>query len=105
MKKLFYTIGEVADILGENTSLVRFWANRFPEYVRPSRNAKGNRLFTENDLKCLKNIHHLVNGSGMTLDGVRKHLSENYAKVSSEVKLLESLKEIRAQLLETRNMI
>ena len=45
MEKYFYTVGEVAEILGESTSLVRFWANEFPKYIRPQRNAKGNRLF------------------------------------------------------------
>ena len=46
MEKYFYTVGEVAEILGESTSLVRFWANEFPKFIRPQRNAKGNRLFS-----------------------------------------------------------
>ena len=46
MEKYLYTIGEVAEILGESTSLVRFWANEFPKFIKPQRNAKGNRLFT-----------------------------------------------------------
>ena len=50
MEKLYYTIGEAADILGESTSLVRFWSNSFPKYIKPKRNAKGNRLFTAEDL-------------------------------------------------------
>ena len=40
MEKYLYTIGEVAEILGENTSLVRFWANEFPKFIKPQRNAK-----------------------------------------------------------------
>ena len=46
MEKLYYSIGEVAGILGESVSLVRFWSNSFPKFIKPKRNAKGNRQFT-----------------------------------------------------------
>ncbi len=46
-------MGEVAEMLGESTSLVRFWANEFPKFVKPHRNAKGNRLFTKEDVESL----------------------------------------------------
>ena len=49
LEKLYYTIGEVAEILGESTSLVRFWANSFPDFIKPARNKKGNRLFSAQD--------------------------------------------------------
>ena len=49
-EKLYYSIGEVAEILGESTSLVRFWSDSFPEFVRPQRNKKGNRKFTPADV-------------------------------------------------------
>ena len=51
MEKYLYTIGEVAEILGESTSLVRFWANEFPKFIKPERNAKGNRLFKKEDVE------------------------------------------------------
>ena len=54
MEKLFYSISEVADILGESVSLVRFWSNSFPKYIKPERNAKGNRLYTSDDIDVLK---------------------------------------------------
>lgn len=40
IEKLYYTIGEVADLLGENTSLVRFWSDKFSSYIKPERNKK-----------------------------------------------------------------
>ena len=48
MEKLYWTIGEVAEMLGESVPLVRSWADGFPELVRPARNAKGNRLYGQN---------------------------------------------------------
>ena len=68
MEKVYYTIGEVAEALGENVPLVRFWSNSFPTFIRPVRNAKGNRLFTRADLDTFRQIHF---GEGMRYDSGR----------------------------------
>ena len=105
MEKLYYTIGEVSDLLGENASLVRFWSNSFPKYIKPKRNAKGNRLYTAEDLECLKQIHLLVKEQGLTLEGASKKLAADRKKVEGRVKALDSLKEIRRQLVEVRKSL
>ena len=105
MDKLYYTIGEVSELLGETTSLVRFWSNSFPKYIKPKRNAKGNRLYTEEDLDCLKQIHLLVKEQGLTLEGAAKKLSADRKKVEGRVKVLDSLKEIRAQFVEVKKSL
>lgn len=102
MEKYLYTIGEVAELLGESTSLVRFWANEFPKYIKPKRNAKGNRLFTKEDVETLKHIHVLVKVEGLTLEGAAKRLKGDRKDVVSKARVLESLKTIRAQLAEIR---
>ena len=102
MDKLFYTVGEVAEILGESTSLVRFWANEFPKFIKPQRNAKGNRLFTKEDVETFKHIHVLVKLEGLTLEGAAKRLAGERKNVINKTKVLESLKDIRKQLSEIR---
>ena len=102
MEKYLYTVGEVAEILGESTSLVRFWANEFPKFIRPQRNAKGNRLFTKEDVETFKHIHLLVKVDGLTLEGAAKRLKGEKKDVISKARVLESLKAIRAQLSEIR---
>ena len=102
MEKYFYTVGEVAEILGESTSLVRFWANEFPKFIRPQRNAKGNRLFSKDDVETFKHIHVLVKVEGLTLDGAAKRLAGERKNVINKTKVLESLKDIRQQLSEIR---
>ena len=101
MEKLYYTIGEAAGILGESTSLVRFWSNSFPKYIKPKRNAKGNRLFTAEDLDCLKQIHLLVKEQGLTLEGAARKLAAERKTVDGRV----SLKEIRRQLVEVKKSL
>jgi len=102
MAKLFYTISEVADNLGETVSLVRFWSNNFPRYVKPQRNAKGNRLYTESDIEALKQIHYLVKTKGMTLEGAAAQMGADHSSTDRSVKALESLREIRRQLVEIK---
>ena len=103
MEKYFYTIGEVAEILGESTSLVRFWANEFPKFITPQRNAKGNRLFSKEDVETFKHIHVLVKVDGLTLEGAAKQLKGERKGVINKARVLESLKDIRQQLAEIRS--
>lgn len=98
MAKLLYTMGEVAEMLGEATSAIRYWSNYFDRYVKPQRNAKGNRLFHPEDVETLKQIQFLVKKQGLTLDGAAQKLKEDRRSVESRVKALESLKRIREQL-------
>ncbi len=102
MEKLYYSIGEVAGILGESVSLVRFWTDTFSKYVKPARNAKGNRMYVEDEVEVLKRVHYLVRDCGLTLDGAAKKLSDDGEGVAKRAKAVESLKAIRTQLTEIR---
>ena len=103
MEKYFYTIGEVAEIIGESTSLVRFWANEFPKFIKPQRNAKGNRLFSKEDVSTFKQIHTFVKVEGLTLEGAAKCLRGEKKGHIDKTKVLESLNNIRQQLKEIRS--
>ena len=105
MEKIYYSIGETAEILGESTSLVRFWTNSFEKFLNPRRNAKGNRIYTADEIDALKQIHLLVKEQGMTLEGAARKLAEDRRSVDSRVKALDTLKEIRAQLVEIRSSL
>lgn len=105
MEKYFYTIGEVAEMLGENVSLIRFWSNEFPKFIKPQRNAKGNRLFTKEDIETFKHIHLLVKVEGLTLEGAAKRLKGEKKDVINKSQVLDSLKAIRQQLAEIRETL
>lgn len=105
MAKILYTMGEVAQMLGEAPSAVRYWSNYFEKYVKPQRNAKGNRLFHEEDIETLKQIQFLVKKQGLTLEGVAQKFREDRRSVESRVKVLSSLKAIREQLVAVRNVL
>lgn len=92
-------------MLGEAPSAVRYWSNYFEKYVKPQRNAKGNRLFHEDDIETLKQIQFLVKKQGLTLEGVAQKFREDRRSVESRVKALSSLKAIREQLVAVRNAL
>lgn len=105
MAKLLYSMGEVAGILGESTSAVRYWSNYFEKFIKPARNAKGNRLFHPEDVETLQQVQFLLKKQGMTLDGAAARLTEDRRSVEKRVKALNSLKEIRAQLVDVRKAL
>jgi len=70
IQKMFYSIGEVADMFKVNTSHIRFWSKKF-EIIKPATNKKGNRLFTVKDVENFKTIYHLVKEKGFTLKGAK----------------------------------
>ena len=72
IEKLYYSIGEVADIFEVNVSLLRFWEKEF-NILKPKKNKKGNRMFTTKDLDNLKIIYHLVKERGYTLEGAKRN--------------------------------
>ena len=102
--KLYYSIGEVSQMFNVNTSLFRFWEKEF-EILRPKKNAKGNRLFTTEDLENLKIIFHLVKDRGYTLDGAKKKMRDNKNDVEQTVKMVESLKKVRSFLEELKEQM
>lgn len=105
MEKLYYSISEAAEIIGESVSLVRYWSNSFSKFIKPRRNGKGNRMFSEADLDTLKQIHYLVKEKGLTLDGAAQQLASAKASVESSVKVLDSLKAMRAQLVQIKDSL
>ncbi len=70
--KLYYTIGEVAEILSTSTSQLRYWSGEFSLNVR--KNRKGDRLFQKVDLDKLTTIQRLLKEEGFTIDGAKKKL-------------------------------
>lgn len=105
IEKLYYSIGEVAEMFGVSKSLIRFWETEF-DILKPRKNTKGNRLFTKKDIDNLKVIYHLVKEKGFTLDGARKKLKETQPeKLESNVDVSEKLKSLRAFLFELNKQI
>ena len=102
IEKLYYTIGEVAEIFKVNTSLIRFWEEEF-DIIKPHKNKKGNRLFTPKDIENFHLIFHLVKEKGMTLSGANKKLKENKEDTINNFEVVTRLQQIKEFLTELRD--
>ncbi len=104
VEKLFHSIGEVAELLEVPVSTVRFWDNEF-EILKPAKNKKGNRLFTQSDVKNLKIIHHLLKEKGMTLAGAKRQLAGKWEETEYKHGIRESLLKIKDLLKDIHDTI
>ncbi|MBE6222171.1 MAG: MerR family transcriptional regulator [Bacteroidales bacterium] len=105
MAKLIYTMGEVAEMLGENASAVRYWSNYFEKFIKPQRNAKGNRLYHPEDIETLKQVQYLLKNQGLTLEGTKQRLTEDRRTVEKRVKAIGILQGIREELVQVRKAL
>ena len=100
--KIYYSMGEVAEMFDVNQSLIRHWESKF-DCLRPHKNKRGNRMFSAEDVEKLKQIYHLVKERGMTLEGARKVMRGASGKeLARETELLERLQRIRSAVVEVR---
>lgn len=104
-KKMFYSMGEVAEMFDVKPSLLRHWEAKF-DILRPHKNKKGNRMFTPEDVENLKLIYHLVKERGMTLAGAAQYLKNGITDtMRRDMELLDRLQKIRADLVEVREQL
>jgi DNA-binding transcriptional MerR regulator len=96
--KRYYSIGELAKAFDVNASLLRFWDKEF-DILKPRKNAKGNRMFTPEDVKNIQLIYHLVKERGFTLEGAKIHLKEGQKKTLDKYDIISKLEGIKNQLL------
>ena len=102
--KRYYSIGEVAKAFDVNAYLIRFWDKEF-DVLKPKKNAKGNRMFTPEDVKNLQLIYHLVKERGFTLEGAKTHLKEGQKKTLDKFEIISKLETIRTQLTNIKNQL
>jgi len=99
--KLYYSIGEVARKFNVNTSLIRFWEKQF-DIIKPKKNKKGNRLFTQADIDNFHIIYHLVKERGFTLEGAQRKLKDNKDDTVNNIEIVKSLEKVRGFLVELK---
>ena len=103
-EKRYYKIGEVAKAFNVNTSHIRFWEKEFA-IIKPKKNAKGNRLFTQEDIKNFKLIYNLVKERGFTLEGAKQKLKKNPAGLFSKQEIISRLEIVKAELQKIKNQL
>ncbi len=83
-------------------SLIRFWEKEF-DIIKPKKNAKGNRMFTPEDVQNFRVIYHLVKERGYTLQGAQQKIKESKGKTFNEVEVVDRLNKVRDFLISLRD--
>ena len=104
IEKLYYSIGEVAELFNVAPSLIRFWESEF-DIIKPKKNRKGNRQFTKEDIDNVRTIYHLVKEKGFTLQGAKEMLRNDTEAVKDKMDMITSLKRVRSFLIELREKL
>jgi len=104
IEKIYYSIGEVAEMFSVAPSLIRFWESEF-ELIQPKKNRKGNRQFTKEDIDNVRTIYHLVKEKGFTLQGAKEMLKNDSQAVKDKMEMISSLRRVRQFLAEVRDRL
>lgn len=104
ISKLYYSISEVAAMFDVNSSLIRFWEKEF-DIIKPRKNKKGNRLFTQKDIDNFHVIYHLVKERGFTLEGAKNKLRSNRDETIDHADIVARLKTVKGFLVELKEQL
>jgi len=113
-QKLYYSIGEVSELVGVKPHVLRYWESQFPT-LKPKKNRAGNRTYRIRDIKCLVTIKSLLYDKGFTISGARQKLRdannnpdlliEQLSIPFSEPEHREALLSLKQDVLELRELI
>ena len=102
--KLYYSIGEVSELLGVAPSVLRFWETEFDQ-LHPVRNRRGVRSYTRRDVELLQRIHYLTRDCGYTLDGVKEQLRLNNNTLDDRIQIAQTLNDAKQFLLTLKDYL
>ncbi len=106
LQKLYYSMGEVSEMFDVNASLIRFWEKEF-SIIKPKKNKKGNRLFTQKDIKNFELIYRLVKIEGYTLGGAKLKLRRGKKSINepNQEDVVLMLEQIKKELLSVKEAL
>lgn len=98
LKKMYYSIKEVSEMLGIPDSTLRYWEKEFKE-IHPKKNSKGIRRYTESDIEQIRKVNHLVKEKSLTIKGAKSRMDENPQAVEDSNDVVSRLKAVREELM------
>src|SRR3954452_25220036 len=80
--KLYFRIGEVASLVGVEPHVLRYWEREFRS-IRPTKSAKGQRVYSRKDVENLLRVRDLLYRDGFTIAGAKKRLQQPQAQLAT----------------------
>ncbi len=114
IKKLYYSISEVAKITDLEQYVLRYWESEF-EHLKPQKNRAGNRIYTNRDIRLILYIKKLLRDERYTIEGAKQVLKDYTPEpdTGEQLELLDAPKpkakikdeQLRADVLEARQFL
>lgn len=104
LTKLYYSIGEVADMFGVATSVIRYWESEIPN-ISPAKNSKGERRYTPKDIHKLNEVYHLIKERGFTIEGAKKELQSQRSSSKESNQVVKKLNNLRSEIIKLKQLL
>ena len=104
LEKLYYSIGEVAEMLNVSKSLIRYWETEF-DFLSPRKNKKGDRRFTKENIEQLLIIHHLLKERGFTIEGAKHEIKAKKKALLARQEVLRRLISLKDEMTTLRQTL
>jgi DNA-binding transcriptional MerR regulator len=102
--KMFFRIGELAELVGVEPHVLRYWEQEFR--VRPQRSPSGQRMYRRKDISKFLKIKQLLYKQGFTIAGARRALSDSDTPADGPMDSdLDSLRSVADRLAALRDRI
>lgn len=102
--KVYYTIKEVAELIGVTEPTLRFWETEFP-HIKPKTTANKVRQYTQKDIDEIKVIYNLIRVRGFKIAAAKKMLHSNRTSVDKTDKVLRKLQDVKEELLALKSQL
>jgi DNA-binding transcriptional MerR regulator len=106
--KLYFRIGEVSELVGVEPHVLRYWEREF-RAIRPTKSAKGQRVYSRRDVENLMRVRELLYREGFTIAGAKKKLQragvEPRAEREPDPREVGALGKMRGELAAIRSDI
>ena len=111
-EKMYYKIGEVAEVAGVKTSVLRFWESEFI-FLKPTKSSSGQRLYSKNEVDLVLQVKHLLYDEKFTIEGVKKRITTKGKLINADdhfdsignTDYTEVLKSVRNDLRILRDLL
>ncbi|HBR70992.1 TPA: MerR family transcriptional regulator [Candidatus Dependentiae bacterium] len=114
MQPAHFRIGELAQKIGVERFVIRFWEKEFQ--IKSHRSDGGQRFFTHKEFETFKTIKHLLYEQKFTIEGAKKILKDNKKLIigsyrttlsahATNDELYLKLKKLQSQLIKLREVL
>ena len=98
-EKYYYTISEVAQMLGVSETLLRYWEKEFPQQINPTKGARGVRRYTKENIEKIRVVYDLVKVRGLKLAAARDVLKQNKQGAVQTLEVIQRLRKVKEELI------